>query len=123
MVVHLAQPDRFGGMGAARTVRRPPAAAASQLATLAAVPKFLLPPEQEALRRRAVRTTVGFAVATVAALIGGIFLLAATSNDRVNGLIALCGTPFGAFVVYLGLRLLRRGARTGDYSPPQRGLP
>jgi len=87
------------------------------------VPKFLLPPEQEALRRRAVRTTVGFAVATVAALIGGIFILAATSNDRVNGLIELCGTPFGAFAVYLGLRLLRRGARTGDYSPPQRGLP
>ncbi len=86
--------------------------------------KTVLPPEQGALRRRAIRVTAGFAAVTVVLLLGGVVILATPGNDPVDGVIAICGAAFGAFAVHLGLRLLRRGAATGDYSPPpSRGMP
>jgi len=80
-------------------------------------------PDQVALRRRAILAAVGAAAMTVAVLVGGILRLTTTSSDTLHGVIFVCLTPPFAFLVYLGARLLRRGARTGDYSPPRRGLP
>ncbi len=82
-----------------------------------------LSPEQAALRRRVIAVTLGFAVVTIALVIGGVVTLTTSSHDVVDGVVALGGSPFAAFTVYVGVRLLRRGARTGDYSPPTRGLP
>ena len=80
-------------------------------------------PDQVALRRRYILATVGAAVMTVAVLVGGILRLTTTSSDTLDGVIFIGLTPVCASAVYLGARLLRRGARTGDYSPPRRGLP
>jgi len=80
-------------------------------------------PDQVALRRRAILATVGAAVMTAAVLAGGILRLTTTSSDTLHGVIFVCSTPAFAFLVYQGVRPLRRGARTGDYSPPRRGLP
>jgi hypothetical protein len=86
-------------------------------------PRAVPLPEQVAVRRRAMRGTVGAGVMTVAVLVGGILRLTTTSSDTLDGVIFVCLAPPCAFLVYLGARLLRRGARTGDYSPPLRGLP
>ncbi len=86
-------------------------------------PQAVPVPDQVALRRRAIRATVVAAVMTVAVLVGGILRLTTTSSDTLHGVTFVCLTPPFAFMVYLGAQLVRRGARTGDYSPPRRGLP
>ena len=86
-------------------------------------PQAVALPDQVALRRRAMLATVGAAVMAVSVLVGGILRLTTTSSDTLRGVIFVCLTPVCASAVYLGARLLRRGARTGDYSPPRRGLP